>query len=138
MRDIIVTTPKDKIALAAQEAAECIKNSSGVYFRRFVAKPLDLGVGSRIFYVEDGFLRGFAIVSKIVSADEMVCGTSGQNWGPGYYAFMEARSWKWIQPIPMRGFQGWKYIDARSVAGPFRSIRIVGDWLAPKPTPKPK
>lgn len=39
---------------------------------------------------------------------------------------MNASEWKWIKPIPMKGFQGWRYFDATCT-------EIIGNWLDPKP-----
>ena len=124
--DIVVTTPKNKMGIAAEEARQCIEAGSGFYFRTFRNKPRQLGVRSRIFYVEDGYVRGFGVVSEIVDGN-MTCGTTGHDWGYGYHAIMEADSWKWIRPISMKGFQGWRYFDAPR-------IQIVGGWLDPKPS----
>jgi len=41
--DIIVTTPKSQMANAAQEAADCIENGGGEYFRRADRPPGTLG-----------------------------------------------------------------------------------------------
>ena len=127
MRDIVVTTPKDKMAVAAEEARQCIRAGGGFYFRTFRNRPKDMTVGSRIFYVEDGFVRGFGVVSEI-RAGNMVCGTTGHDWGAGYHAVMQANSWKWIRPIAMTGFQGWRYFSSP------KNLKVVGGWLEPKPS----
>lgn len=128
LRDIIVTTPKKKSHIAAEEARRCIEAGSGFYFRTFRNKPKDLKVGTKIFYVEDGYIRGFGTVSEIIDG-QMECGTTGHDWGDGYHAVMPADSWKWIKPIRMQGFQGWRYFEAKG-------IRIIGDWLDKKPEVK--
>ena len=119
--------------LAAEEARRCIESKSGYYFRTFVKRPKELRVGSRIFYVEDGFIRGFGTVGEIRDSADMQCNTSGHDWGVWgdgrTHAIMHADSWKWIKPIPMKGFQGWRYFTAKN-------IKIVGDWLDPKPATK--
>lgn len=123
--DIIVTTPKNKIRVAEEEARQCIEAGGGFYFRTFRSRPKRLAVGSRIFYVEDGFIRGFGVVSEIVYGT-MICDTTGHDWSEGYHAVMPANSWKWIKPIPMKGFQGWRYFDNPRT-------RVVGGWRDPKP-----
>ena len=124
---ILVTTPKNQMDVAAQEARECIASGGGSYFRRFTRKPQKLSEGTRIFYVEDGYVRGFATVSEAFDSDDgMGCETTGRAWPPGFYAVMPADSWEWIQPLPFKGFQGWRYFDDSKV-------EIVGDWLDPKP-----
>lgn len=123
--DIIVTTPKTEMENSAKEAENCIKNGGGYYFRRFVEKPKRLEIGDKVFYVEDGFIRGFAIVEKIISG-QMLCETTQRLWPHGDYIFMPAESWKWIKPIPFKGFQGYRYFNNNL-------IEIVGDWKDKKP-----
>lgn len=125
MADIVVTTPKSEMDNAAAEAAHCIKSGGGYYFRRLSSLP-QIAKGDRVFYIEDGIVTGFALVDHILTAREpMQCEITGHNYAPGVYVIMRADSWKWIKPIPTRGFQGFRYFKA-----PFE---VVGDWKAPKP-----
>ena len=147
MADIIVTTPRCEMKLAAREAAECLAAGGGEYFRRFNHRP-DVAPGDRIFYVEDGWVRGFAIALRAVEeAAWRRCDTSGGWWSPGWYVFMDARSWKWIRPIPMKGFQGYRYavayLDRLDVGGdsgvhpagrPLPKVTVVGNWTDPRPS----
>lgn len=145
--DIIVTTPKGQMANAAAEAADCIRNGGGEYFRRFhpTAYPRQIAVGSRVYYVEDRFIRGFAVVSLLLhSPAGMTCDTTGRVWSQGFYVFMDATSWQWVCPIPMRGFQGFRYVewgggdDSRNnivsgMGGFTGPLEIVGNWRDPRP-----
>lgn len=144
--DIIVTTPKSEMANAAQEAAECLAAGGGEYFRRFPRHQRPrVEPGDRVYYIEDGFLRGFAVIHRIEDrlSRVQVCDTTNRHWPPGFYVFMRADSWKWIRPIPMRGFQGFRYPGSslRATAGRrdaillprFADIVIVGGWLDPRP-----
>ena len=135
---ILVTTPKSQMATAAREARDRIEATKrlegcGVYFRRFAQEPRGLDPGVRIFYVEDGYVRGFAVVDELSGIDEgekgLVCETTGKDWSHGVYAIMRADSWKWVKPIRYRGFQGFRYFDDSKV-------EIVGGWLDPKPEVK--
>jgi hypothetical protein len=130
IRDIIVTTPKSQMKIAEQEALECLEaiqnGEEAAYFRTFSKKPKDLDIGSRIFYVEDGFIRGFVTVKKIGKGN-IQCSTTGKNWKGECYVLMPAQNWKWIKPIVMKGFQGYRYFQAP------KDMEIVGDWLDPKP-----
>jgi len=124
--DILVTTPKSQMVVAALEAQECLSRGGGEYFRKLATLPKGLRAGSKVFYVEDGFVRGFAVVDRVVDG-EMVCSTTGTQWGAGIYAVMDASTWQWICPLPMKGFQGWRYFTKAS------EVRIVGDWKSPRP-----
>ncbi len=127
--DIIVTTPKSEMTNAAMEAASCLKDKGGYYFRRFY-RPFPIKPGARVYFVEDGFIRGFGIVYRMHDLmDGKVCSTTGKKHLPGYYIFMRADSWKWIKPIPMKGFQGYRYATKYTVPDP----KVIGGWKDPKP-----
>lgn len=131
MKAIIVTTPKSEMSTAAQEARDRIEEGGGVYFRRFGKEPRGLDPGVRVFYVEDGHVRGFAVVEEVTEVQEgehVVCETTGRAWPSGIYAVMRADSWRWVRPIRYRGFQGFRYFDDSEV-------EIVGGWLDPRPEP---
>jgi hypothetical protein len=120
----------NQAAVAAREARDRVAEGDGVYFRRFAREPRGLEVGTKIYYVEEGHVRGYAVVDEVSEVDEgdepLVCETTGKEWPPGVYAIMRADSWKWIEPIRHRGFQGFRYFDDRNA-------RVVGGWLDPKP-----
>ena len=133
------------MANAAAEAADCIANRGGHYFRRFaVRRGPRIEIGERVYYVEDGYIRGFALVSHVKAHSKFVrCETTEKLWAPGAYVFMDATSWKWIRPISMRGFQGFRYakggrlstgIEYLTIGNIDFSVHVVGDWLDPKPS----
>jgi hypothetical protein len=125
---IIVTTPKSEIENSRREAEECKKAGGGRYFRRIGdCLPRAVKAGDRIYYVEDGYIRGFCIIEELKFYRERVqCETTGNYWQPGAYAFMDATTWHWIEPIPQKGFRG--YLNR----GDF-PVKIVGGWLDPRP-----
>lgn len=131
INDIMVTTPRHQSKNAEAEARSCVRAGGGDYFRRFARLPKGLKIGSRLFYVEDGYLRGYAVVSN-VRTGQMRCDVTGKKWAPGAYAVMRADSWKWIRPIPIRGFQGWRYMPQEIEA----EVQVVGGWKDPKPEVK--
>jgi hypothetical protein len=130
--DILVTTPKGEMGNAAREAADCIAAGGGRYFRRFGSGyPEWLHEGDRVFYVEDGAIRGFAVVCEIlVVVMGLKCDTTGRQWGPGVYYFMQAASWHWIKPIPYAGFQGYRPWKKHLGDTP---VEIIGGWRDPRP-----
>lgn len=118
--DIIVTTPKSEMETAKQEAKQVQKEGGGLYFRRFQRLPAQLNVGDKIFYTENGYVRGFATVSHIERQHGRGCDTTGRTYPEGYYVFMDASTWKWISPIPYKGFQGFRYFN--------QDFKVIGDW----------
>ena len=128
-RDIIVTTPRNQRATAEQEAKDCIAQGGGFYFRNLGTRtPKYLEIGDRCFYVENGAIRGFCLVKAITTEPEMICDTSGREFGPGVYVFMDATTWFWVVPIPMVGFQGWRYSRLD-----LAEVYVIGNWLYPRP-----
>jgi len=142
--DIVVTTPKREMANAAREAEDCKRAGGGEYFRRLpvIHAPLVLP-GDRVYYVEDGAIRGFAVVKRVhATASGECCDTTGRQWPPGVYVFMDATTWHWIRPIPMKGFQGTRYARERRQEDGTRCVwngtgwhraEILGGWLDTKP-----
>jgi hypothetical protein len=126
--DIIVTTPKTEMQNSASEAEFCKKQGGGFYHRSFSKLP-KIREGEKVFYVEDGFIRGFAEVFWTQKASEgvdFICQVTKRKFSGGGIVTMNAVSWKWIEPIPYKGFQGFRY--AKDL-----NYKIVGDWLAPRP-----
>ena len=126
--DIVVTTPGWARADAAREAEDVQEAQGGMYFRRLPTRPKELTVGDRVFYVEAGYLRGFARCAAIRFETGQRCDTTDIQWPKGVYVWMEAESWTWIKPVPFQGFQGWRYLAFEE-----SEIEIVGGWLDAMP-----
>jgi hypothetical protein len=126
--DIVVTTPKSEMKNAQEEAKIGKEKGGNWYFRRFAKRPKRLQEGNRVFYVEDGYIRGFGIV-KIISEDDQGfrCDATDREWPPGWYVHMETKTWKWIRPVPMEGFRGFQYLQAG------RTFMVVGGWKSDRP-----
>lgn len=131
--DIVVTTPKNQMANAAKEAAQVIEAGSGRYFRflgrRRYGAPNHANKGDKIFYVEDGFIRGFCVIDCIEWRERRTCQTTYDVWEEGWYVEMDATTWQWITPIPYVGFQGWRYLPKPFLA----KVHVVGGYKDKKP-----
>ncbi len=135
LRDIVVSTPKTRMKEAVEEAERAIAldGVERTYYFRNLGKHggANLGKGSRVYYVEDGYVRGFGVVEDdedVLYRDYEECDATGREYGAGWYAYIPADSWQWIRPIPHKGFQGWRYAPAE-----WREVEIIGGWLDPKP-----
>jgi hypothetical protein len=131
MPDIIVTTPKNQMAEAAREAEEVKAAGGGYYYRNYhgTVRP-NVGVGDRVYYVEDGYIRGFCLV----------CSVCRSSQGLLSRIYMDATTWTWIRPIPAYPPRSWRYADNFGVGAAgcpltreSKMIKIVGGWLDPKP-----
>lgn len=129
--DLLVTTPKKEIENAAAEASQVVSDGFGTYFR-FLGRnrPANCICGDRIYYVENGFITGFCIIESFKRRFNQRCETTKRNWPNGWYVYMDATTWQWIEPIPYKGFQKWRYFN-EGVYG--HLVEIVGDYKQPKP-----
>jgi hypothetical protein len=136
MPDIIVTTPQSQSINARQEAEDAKQwGADALYYRRLggVSLPSPVKSGDRIYYVDCGQVTGYLVVDRIEKrSTRFQCLTTGNTWDPGLYAVMRADSWQWIKPIPMRGFQGYRYTSEQGKVGG-RPVEVVGNWRDPRP-----
>ena len=105
--DILVTTPKSKHHLAKEEAKFVEENPSAFWFRTIRGNP-NVQVGDKVYYVDNGQITGCGVVFDI-DQGEMQCEATGK-----IYRGTHLKQRKWIplkQPIPFKGFQGFRYID---------------------------
>ena len=123
MRNIIVTTPYRDSNTAIKEAEHALANPGTYYFRTLNRPPRDLAPGDKVYYVERGYIRGYAIVEAIVRR-ELTCQVTGRDVN-GWQIMMPADSWQWIFPVRKRGFRHWQYYDYEHPS--------IGDWRQPRP-----
>jgi len=124
--DIIVTTPKDRMAEAAREAEEIIEAGGGWYYRDYRTPRIPrVDIGDRVYYVEDGYIRGFAVVAGVERVRDHDTGKV-----LAVRIMMDAKSWTWIEPIPWKAPRSFQYVLS---VPRWHYIKIVGGWLDPKP-----
>jgi len=95
MMDVMVTLPKSRGGLEhLYDKAFAFGMEPYWEFRR---RPKNLEIGDRLFVICDGALRGSFDVYEILHEEGM------------WYAYLS--DWKPIEPpIPMKGFQGFRYM----------------------------
>ena len=105
--DILVTTPKSSHKLAAEEA-KFVKENPGAYWFRTIRGRPNVQIGDRVYYVDNGQIRGYGIVFDIEYG-----GTECEATGKIYYGtHLKQRKWVWLKnPIPFKGFQGFRYVN---------------------------
>lgn len=118
--DIIVTSALSRMEENAKKAEKYIKEGGGVYYRRLFRPGPALLPGDRVFFVEAGYIRGFCLVEELQYPEK----SAGV-----LFVKMQAHTWKWIKPLPMPGFRGWKVVNEKINS----MVEVVGDWESPKP-----
>ena len=109
--DILVTTPKSEIDTSREEG-EAVEEHGGYWFRTFRFRP-KVVPGDRIFFVEDGLIRGYGIIFDVSRLSEAAeCDFTGRQWGTQGGYIVKYRDWDWLKtPVPHKGFQGIRYVE---------------------------
>lgn len=107
--DIIVTIPKKMLAQVEEEERQAeaarLRGEEIYYFWKLGQVPKHLNIGNRCYFVWDGAMRAY---HKVVGlAKDMTCQTTGTFY-PGLSVVLDPVIHE-IEPIPMKGFQGYRY-----------------------------
>jgi hypothetical protein len=108
--DIIITIPSS-ITNWFKECQEVEKDENLELRYHVRALPKKCKVGDKCFVIQNGFIRGYHIISKLDYVHSFVCSTTGKKWGAGYYIIRKGKFYELNQPVPMKGFQGFRYIN---------------------------
>ena len=74
--------------------------------------PKRVSVGDRCYVVHNGMIRGWMTITGIEQRDESFkCETTGRIWNSGVYVKRSGPFHYLKNPIPMKGFMGYKYIQ---------------------------
>jgi hypothetical protein len=93
--------------MAEAEAKFVEKNPVAYWFRTIRGKP-NVGVGDRVYYVDNGEIRGYGVIFDI-EYGEMECEATGKVYQGTH---LKQREWHWLKtPIKFSGFQGFRYLD---------------------------
>jgi hypothetical protein len=112
--DIVVTTPKSEIDNSREEG-EAVEAEGGYWFRTFRFRP-KVEIGDRMFFVDDGLIRGYGVIFNVVQMtdglkDGLKCETTGRFWGAEGDWIVAYNKWHWLKkPVPFKGFQGIRYL----------------------------
>lgn len=115
--DIVVTWPKSRsLQSYLDELERADREDKLINFRISSIPKEDV---TRCFMVHDGAVRGYTNVLKvdIYQRGEIRDPITGHAWPDGIYITRDPE-WYPIEPIPMKGFQGFRYfkeIDVREI-----------------------
>lgn len=129
MADIILTWPKGRTLESYVTAlGEAFRNDELINFR-VSNLPKDAYEYDRVYMVHDGHVRGYNWLHSFAlrGENEVKDPITGAFWPEGKY-IVRHPGWKAITPIPMKGFQGWRYADKH-----FKREDVTGIWETTKP-----
>lgn len=105
--NMLVTTPKSEIDNSIDEA-EALEEFGGYYFRTYRFRP-KVEVGDKIYFTENGQIRGYGIIISVLQTHGEICEVTGREWKGTWV--IKYNQWHWLKtPIPYKGFQGIRYI----------------------------
>lgn len=111
--DIILTWPKKrKLASYVEEVKKAATQGKVVCFR-VTHLPKKAKRGDRAYMVHDGYIRGYMWIVGLTESPEgaVVNPITGDEWPAGNY-IMRFPQWHELkEPIPMKGFRGFRYRD---------------------------
>lgn len=107
--DIVVTVPKNELKNVAKEEtwAKENKNDNIFCFWKISREPKKLKPGDRVYFIHNGTIINYNIFSHIDY--DLNCDVTGRYW-KGICLVMDTPSIPLKGPIPMKGFQGFRYI----------------------------
>lgn len=106
-RDIIITIPKKiKWIDYEKELEKVIDKSQVINFKvNFFPKT---NVGNKCYLVYDGFIRGWMEIVGLENK-KFKCTTTGKVWEGKFIE--RSGPFHEIEPIPMKGFRGFRYMN---------------------------
>lgn len=106
MPDIVMTIPKS-ISWEDYEREILAAGQHMVMNYRVPNRP-KIEPGERCYIVHHGVVRGYMNVVGVAFRPGFYCTTTGRYWPEGWYVQRSGQFFK-IDPIPMKGFQGYRY-----------------------------
>jgi len=105
-RDIIITLPKSISWSDYEKELAEVEKGGVINFK--VSNFPNTKVGCKCYLCYDGFIRGYMIICGM-NEKEFTCTTTGKNW-KGKFIERSGKFYQ-IEPIPMKGFQGFRYYE---------------------------
>lgn len=114
-RDIVVTWPKSRpLSSYLDELLKAYAQGLEINYRVSRLPQLDFAAWEerpgRCYMVHDGAVRGYNEINRFTHRSDVRDPISGELMRPGYYIVRDPR-WIPITPIPMAGFQGWRWFE---------------------------
>ncbi len=106
-KGIIITVPKSIKWEDYEKELKAVEDYSQVMNYKVPTIPKDIDDIKRCYVVYDGFIRGWQEVVGHETGKEFDCTTTGKNWKGNF--IQRSGPFHKIEPIPMKGFMGWRY-----------------------------
>ena len=111
MADICITIPKTIKWDEYQKELKAVEDGSQEMNYKLPTDPKDVHKGDRCYVCHDGYIKGWMTITNLSNRDGFICTTTGKNWSGGCYVSRSGPFHYLKNPIPMKGFMGYRYID---------------------------
>lgn len=115
MNDIILTWPKKRSLDSYLKECEKAAQMGRIVGYSAQNRPRSQR-GDRSYMVHDGAIRGWLEITQVISYEshspDFVDPSTGKVWrGGGRWIIVRNPVWHRIEPIPMKGFRGFRYTE---------------------------
>ena len=115
MSSIVITIPKNIKWSDYEKELSAVEDESQEMHYKIPTLPKDVNVGDRCYLCHDGYIKGWMKISHIGKLDGFECTTTGKDWSEGYYVSRTGPFHYLKNPIPMKGFMGYRKIDDSAI-----------------------
>lgn len=110
-KDIVITIPQNTDWSVYQKELDAAENGDMMNFK-VPNLPKQTEIGNKCYLCYKGQIIGYMKISGL-SKDGFTCTTTGKKWN-GNFVQRTGKFHK-IEPIPYKGFQGYRYIDINNL-----------------------
>lgn len=109
-RDIVITLPSSIKWEEYEKELKLVEDESQVLNFKVSKLPISTSIGSKCYLCYNGNVIGWMKIVGLINGTEFDCTTTGQNW-KGNFIQRSGKFNKLDEPIPMKGFQGFRYYN---------------------------
>lgn len=114
MADIIITIPKTRKEEWLNEVEEAKKQDMDLWFKTSShPRRLTFLCYGKCYVVLDGNIIGYHEIKTVKWSEGFTCEITENEWPKGWYVVRWGKTWTPITPVPMKGFQGFRYVKEK-------------------------
>lgn len=108
-KDIIITIPAKIKWEDYEEELKKVENGQEILNFKVSNFPNKTTSGKKCYLLHDGKIKGYMFITGM-KEQEFFCSTTGKKW-KGKFIQRSGKFYKLENPIEMKGFRGFKYVD---------------------------
>lgn len=109
-KDVVITLPSNLKWEEYEKELEAVKDGKQVMNFKVSNLPTNTAIGNKCYICYQGNIIGWMKITGLVKDTEFDCTTTDKNW-KGNFIQRSGKFNKLENPIPMSGFQGFRYYN---------------------------